>query len=159
MGFANENKLRWRNLYDLPCPEINENAKPHFNPDYPKYLLKPEFSYKAMGIVLTNNNIANINDKFVEEFIPSKLINDHCYSIRVVMIINEEEWHPLLFLNRICQKPIIKNLHEGDLTDEEKLSYISNFKISEKNNTIEYIENKDPRLVEFIKNLSFNEKI
>lgn len=156
-GFTNENKLKWRNVYNLPCPEINDNAKPHSNPDYPKYLLKPEFSFKGNGIVLSNKNTIGGNNKFVEEFIPSKLINGKCYSIRVIMIINKEEWHPLLFLNRICQEPIIKNLHKGDLTNEENLSYISNLQLSGRNNIVEYIENKDPKLVDFIKNLNFNE--
>jgi len=154
LGFKYENKMDWRRVYNLPCPQINEKIKTHSHPDYPKYMLKPEFSFKGRGIVLSNDNIVKKGSKFVEEFIPSKLIDGHCYSVRVIMIINKKESHPLLFLNRICQEPIIKNLHEGDLTNEENLSYISNLQVSGRNNNVKYIENKNPKLVDFIKKIN-----
>lgn len=147
LGFKYENKIDWRKVYDLPCPRINENAKPHSHPDYPKYLLKPEFSFKGRGIALLNGKAIDDDMKFIEEFIPSKLINEHCYSIRVIMAIGKSECHPLLFLNRICKNPIIKDLHNGMLNKKENLSYISNLK----ENTASYIENKDSKLRDFIK--------
>ena len=67
------------------------------------------------------------------------------------MIVNKKESYPLLFLNRVCQRPIIKNLHSGELTKDENLSYISNLE----ENTSPYIENKDPKLKAFIKTLNF----
>ena len=155
LGFSYENKMDWRRVYNLPCPRINEKIKTHSHPDYPKYMLKPEFSFKGRGIILYNDKVLKKGNKFVEEFIPSKLIKGHCYSVRVIMIINKKESHPLLFLNRICKEPIIKNLHSGELTEHESLSYISNLK----QNTPHYIENEDPKLRDFIKNLSFNENI
>lgn len=155
LGFKYENKMDWRRVYDLPCPQINENIKTHSHPDYPKYMLKPEFSFKGRGIILSNDKIVKKSSKFVEEFIPSKLINGHCYSIRVIMIINKKESYPLLFLNRICQRPIIKNLHSGELTGDENFSYISNLKASKENEIAHYRENKDPKLKAFIKTLNF----
>jgi carbamoylphosphate synthase large subunit len=152
-GFIYENKLKWRKYYNLPCPKINEKVKPHNHPDYPKYIVKPEFSFKGRGIVLSNNEVINTNNKFIEEFIPSKLINGYCYSIRVIVIINKNECHPLLFLNRICEKPIIKNLHRGELTEEENLSYISNLNIG--SGVIKYEQNKNNNLKEFIKKINF----
>ena len=151
LGFNYENKMDWRRVYNFPCPQINEKIKPHSHSDYPKYLLKPEFSFKGRGIILSNDKIIKKGNKFIEEFIPSKLINGHCYSVRVIMIINKKESYPLLFLNRVCQRPIIKNLHSVELTKDENLSYISNLE----ENTSPYIENKDPKLKAFIKTLNF----
>ena len=153
LGFKYENKMDWRRVYNFPCPQINEKINPHSHPDYPKYLLKPEFSFKGRGIILSNDKIIKKGNNFIEEFIPSKLIDGHCYSIRVIMVINKKESYPLLFLNRICQKPIIKNLHEGKLNEEESLSYISNLKADKENEIAHYVENKDPKLIEFIKKI------
>jgi hypothetical protein len=150
-GFSHENKLAWRKAYDLPCPQINGNIVPHSNPDYPKYILKPEFSFRGRGIILSNNKFVGNGKGFIEEFIPSKLINEHCYSIRVIMVLNKSESIPLLFLNRICKNPIIKDLHGGELTEDENLSYISNLK----SNKVKYVKNEDIKLKEFIKKLNF----
>ena len=40
LGFKYENKMDWRRVYDLPCPQTNEKIKTHSHPDYPKYMLK-----------------------------------------------------------------------------------------------------------------------
>ena len=60
-----------------------------------------------------------------------------------------------IILNRICQRPIIKNLHSGELTEDENFSYISNLKANRENEIAHYIENKDPKLKAFIKTLNF----
>lgn len=146
--FKYEDKLEWRKRFDIPCPKINNEITPHSHPDYPKYLSKPKFNFKGKGIDLYNDNNLSNTTNFLEEFIPSKTIDGYCYSVRVIMVINEKESHPILFLNRKCSKPIIKNLEIGKLKNEDKLSYISNL-----SDTFDYEINKDSRLKEFASNL------
>tara|TARA_Y100000389_G_scaffold153580_1_gene153864 strand:- start:1758 stop:2453 length:696 start_codon:yes stop_codon:yes gene_type:complete len=147
-GFQYEDKLKWRERFDIPCPKINNEIIIHSNPDFPKYLSKPKFSFKGRGIDLYNDNNLSNTTNFLEEFIPSKTIDGYCYSIRVIMVINEKESHPILFLNRKCSEPIIKNLEIGKLKDGDKLSYISNL-----SDAFDYEINTDSRLKEFISNL------
>lgn len=170
--FDFENKLEWRKKFNISAPRIGTKISIHQNPDYPKFLFKPEIGYKSIGIKIFNHtkkphysqseifdilnyykDIAQINqNNFVEEFIPSKLIGDFCYTSRVLILVNESEHHPLLFLNRKCAKPIIKNLKNGILNTEESLSYLSN--VSDINRT--YLTNEDPKLRDFILNIKFN---
>lgn len=152
-GFIYENKLKWRKAFNLPCPKINKNIKLHTNPDYPKFLKKLNHSFRGMGIELYNTNELIEEEGFLEEFIPSKTIDGYCYSVRVILIVNNIECHPLLFLNRKCCNPVIKNLKEGKLTKEEKLSYISNLC-----DNFDYEINNDEKLKKFVNNLKIRNK-
>ena len=147
-GFANENKLLWRKEYNLPCPKINNEIIPHKNPNYPKYLLKPDFSFQGRGITLLNKKIEIPENHFLEEFIPGKTIDGHCNGIRVIMIISKKECKPLLYLNRVCCNPILENIKEDILDEEQSLSYINN-----RCKPLVYFQNKDSKLKEFIKTI------
>jgi len=169
LGFDYENKLVWRKKIEVNCPKIGTNITFHENPDYPKILFKPENGWRAKGIKLYNidNTIESrqstfdvLNqarreckvfnkEVFIEEFIPSKTIDDYCYTTRVLLIKNSRETHPLLFLNRKCAKPIIKNLKPGRLTDDECLSYLSN--VTDVNK--KFYPNEDYKLREFVKKI------
>ncbi len=149
-----ENKMSWRE-FNYKCPSINELAKPHSLSDYPKFLIKPKFDYQARNISVYNTDSLpeNLdNSYFVEQFIPSKLIDDHCYSIRVILIVNETHTYPILYLNRKCLNPIIRNLPSGKLSDEDVKSYLSN--VTNKN--IHFTKNIDPKLKEFVESLKIN---
>lgn len=147
-GFIYEDKIQWRSKFDIKCPDIYD-IKIHEHKEYPKYLVKPNMGCKSSGIKLYNDILFKnklIDSHFVEEFIPSKLINNHCYSIRVYMIINKTECYPVLYLQRICPKPIITDLRDGLLTSEERISYLSN---ATSDNKIFYQNNSDS-LKEFV---------
>lgn len=147
--FPHENKLVWRKL-KIKSPQINKEIKPHNYKNYPKYLLKPNFGFQAIGIELYNELPDNFNDDyFIEEFIPSKLIDNHCYSIRVIVIANEKDFYPILYSNRKCLNPIIENLKGDKLSDKDRFSYISNINSDNQ----DYIINNDTRLKEFVSNL------
>lgn len=170
--FDFENKLEWRKKFNISSPSIGAKISIHQNPDYPKFLFKPELGYKSIGIKLFNhitkpyytqseifdilnyyrNTVQTNQNIFVEEFIPSKLIDEFCYTSRVLMLVNENEHYPLLFLNRKCAKPIIKNLKNGILSPEESLSYLSN--VSDINR--QYFTNEDPKFRDFITNIKLN---
>ena len=153
-GIGFEDKMVWRKKFNISSPPIDEDIKFHHNKNYPQYLLKPNFAFKGRGIRLFNSTTIKKEDKkFVEQFIPSKLINDHCYSIRVIIVVGEGVCHPILYLNRICCTPIIKNLKEGELSTEESLSYISN-----RCDNYHYEINKSVSLKEFIKKIDFTIK-
>ena len=154
-GFTYENKIYWREKFSLPSPKINEEIKIHNNNNYPKYLLKPKHNFKSRGIELYNqsNFIEHNNSFFLEEFIPSKLIDNHCYSIRVIMIVNKENQYPVLYTLRKCENPIIENLREDRLTEERSLSYISNR--STKSPDYEIYENE--KLIEFVNSLKIHD--
>jgi hypothetical protein len=151
LGFSYENKLSWRKKFNLPSPKIENEIVEHTNPDYPKYLLKPEFNFKSRGIELYNNltNKFPKHGHFLEEFIPSKLIDNHCYNIRVIMIVNEDNHYPILYTLRKCPNPIIKNIKSDILTEEESLSYISN----RSNQNVDYELYDNDKLKKFISNL------
>jgi len=127
-GFPDENKLKWRSKYEFESPLIGNDVKIHNHPDYPKFLIKPTYSYSGRGIKLYNQKKFTTinNNQFIEQFITCKLINNHCYHSRLIIIHNEYETFPILHLNKLCPNPIIRNLNEGLLTEEESLSYISN---------------------------------
>jgi hypothetical protein len=168
--FNYENKLIWRKKIEVNCPKIGTNIVFHENPDYPKILFKPENGWRAKGIKLYNNNNIIENkqstfdtlnqarreckafnkEMFIEEFIPSKTIDSYCYTTRVLMITNNRETHPLLFLNRKCANPIIKNLKFGRLSNEDCLSYLSN--VSDINK--KFYPNEDYKLREFVKKIN-----
>lgn len=168
--FNYENKLVWRKKIEVNCPKIGTNIIFHENPDYPKILFKPENGWRAKGIKLYNHKITNENKKdtfdilnnarrecnifnkeiFIEEFIPSKTIGNYCYTTRVLMITNNKETHPLLFLDRKCANPIIKNLKIGKLSNVDCLSYLSNVTDINK----KFYPNEDYKLREFVKNIN-----
>ena len=150
-----ENKIYWREKFNPPSPKINEEIKIHNHNNYPKYLLKPKHNFKSRGIELYNqsNFIEHNNSFFLEEFIPSKLIDNHCYSIRVIMIVNKENQYPVLYTLRKCENPIIENLTENGLTEEQSLSYISNR--STKSPDYEIYENE--KLIEFVNSLKIHD--
>lgn len=151
-NFPYENKLKWRKL-KIKSPQINKEIKPHNYKNYPKYLLKPNFGFQAIGIELYNELPDNFNDDyFIEEFIPSKLIDNHCYSIRVIVIANEKDFYPILYSNRKCLNPIIENLKGNKLSDKDRFSYISNINSDNQ----DYIINNNIRLKEFVSNLQFS---
>jgi len=131
-GFLNENKLEWREKYDFTAPPITLHKssclETHDNPDYPKFLIKPEFSFCGMGIELYNESeiVLTKKDEFIEQYIPGKLIDGNCYHSRLIIITNNDETIPILRLNKLCARPIIRNLNQGILTEEQSLSYISN---------------------------------
>ena len=153
--FPYENKLVWRKL-KIKSPQINKEIKPHNYKNYPKYLLKPNFGWQAIGIELYNELPDNFNNNcFIEEFIPSKLIDNHCYSIRVIVIANEKDFYPILYSNRKCLNPIIENLKGDKLSDKDRFSYISNINSDNQ----DYIINNDTRLKEFVSNLKFSTKV
>jgi hypothetical protein len=79
-----------------------------------------------MGIELHNTEIEPKEKHFVEQYIPGKLIDGHCYHSRLIIITNEYETLPILRLNKLCSKPIIKNLKQMTLSEEQSHSYISN---------------------------------
>jgi hypothetical protein len=150
-SFPWENKLVWRKL-KITSPQINKEIKPHNYKNYPKYLLKPNFGWQAIGIELYNELPDNINNYcFIEEFIPSKLIDNHCYSIRVIVIVNKKDFYPILYSNRKCLNSIVKNLKGDKLSDKDRFSYISNINSDNQ----DYIINNDIRLKEFVSNLKF----
>lgn len=159
--FKHENKLDWREKYDFASPPItlyrnSSCLEIHNNPDYPKFLTKPNFSFGGMGIELYNEleTISNKEDEFIEQYIPNKLIDGHCYHSRLIIITNEDETFPILRLNKLCARPIIRNLKQGILTEEESLSYISNRNDEENPNHFsekceKWILNTDDRFEEF----------
>ena len=131
-GFDYENKLDWREKYNFASPPIalykNSYLEMHENPDYPKFLTKPFFCYGGIGIELYNQPelVSTREDFFIEKYIPGKLIDEHCYSSRLIIITNEDETLPILRMNKLCAKPIIRNLKQGTLTEDQSHSYISN---------------------------------
>lgn len=167
--FKYENKLNWRKKVEVDCPKIATNIIFHKNPDYPKILFKPENGWRSKGIKLYNidSEIGNKQSTFdifnqarreckvfnkeifIEEFIPSKTIGDYCYTTRVLLIKNNREIHPLLFLDRKCAKPIIKNLKKGKLNEDDSLSYLSN--VTDVNK--KFYPNEDYKLREFVKKI------
>jgi hypothetical protein len=129
-GFIHEDKLEWRKIYNFPAPAItlgkSSCLEMHDNPDYPKFLTKPNFSFGGMGIELHNTEIEPKEKHFVEKYIPGKLIDGHCYHSRLIIITNEYETLPILRLNKLCSKPIIRNLKQMTLSEDQSYSYISN---------------------------------
>jgi hypothetical protein len=127
-GIGHEDKLDWRAKYDFPAPPINSNVEIHGHPDYPKFLTKPSNAFEGRGIELYNlsDPVIPKKDHFVEQYIPGKLINGHCYHSRLIVIFNTYDTIPLLRLNKLCTNPIIRDLKEGVLSKEQSLSYISN---------------------------------
>lgn len=187
-AFEHENKLDWREKYDFPAPPItlykSSCLETHDNPDYPKFLIKPKFSFCGRGIELYNESeiVLTKEDKFIEQYIPGKLIDGHCYHSRLIIITNKDETIPILRLNKLCSRPIIRNLNQGILTEEQILSYISNRIIDEtptekfekwilntddrfENFSLELVdmikstnEGNNPSLIEEIKNYILNEQ-
>ena len=169
-SFSFENKLEWRRKLKLDSPNIGINISYHDYDSYPKYLIKPQMSLQGKGILLFNDFNPNLNDEsikkikqsygnlFLEQFIPSKLIDNHCYSVRVLLLVNQNECHPVLFANRLCYKPIIQNLNRGRLSDDDSLSYISNRTFPNIDYDVSkfYRINTDERIREFIKNVVIN---
>lgn len=172
--FPLENKLKWRNKLKLKSPKIGRNISYHDHPNYPKYLVKPQFCYQGKGILLYNDFNPNIDDQniqviknlfessdngiFFEQFIPSKLIDRHCYSVLVLLIVNQTECHPVLYVNRMCYRPIIENLQIGKLSEEATLSYISNRAVNLPDYEVSkfYRLNTDQKIREFLKQIKIN---
>lgn len=153
-GINFENKLSWREKFKINCPSTSDNIKINDNDDYPKYLLKPVFNFKSRGVELYNQPelIECGSEYFLEEFIPSKTKDGYSYAIRVILIIDEIEQHPIIYTIRKCENPLIKNLGRGKLTFNESLSYLSNR--SEKNPDYQLYNND--KLIEFVNNLNLH---